>query len=74
MSEDRKARVVRERQDGFDMQSGPYGYQRVGFAIGERVFWTGCVGSGMPEGSYGDDERLAHEVVRRWNAGDGNED
>lgn len=61
------ARIVRERQDAFDMQSGPYGYERVGFAIGARVFWVGCTGSGMPAGSYGQDEALAQEIVMRWN-------
>jgi hypothetical protein len=62
-----KARVVFERHDAFDMQSGPYGYERVGFAIGERVFWTGCAGSGMPGGTYEADKALAESVVERWN-------
>jgi hypothetical protein len=62
-----KARMVYERQDGFDMQSGPYGFERVGFAIGDRVFWTGCAGSGMPGGTYEADKALAETVVERWN-------
>jgi len=63
-----KARVVFERNDAFDMQSGPYGYERVGFAIGDRVFWTGCAGSGMPGGTYEADKALAKQIVERWNA------
>jgi hypothetical protein len=61
------ARVVYERQDGFDMQSGPYGYERVGFAIDDRVFWVGCAGSGIPGGSYAADKALAYAVVERFN-------
>lgn len=63
-----KAEVVYERQDAFDMQSGPYGYERVGFKVGDRVFWTGCVGSHMPGGDFAADKRLAEEIVARWNA------
>jgi hypothetical protein len=63
-----KARIVYERNDGFDMQGGPFGYERVGFAIGDRVFWTGCAGSGMPGGTYETDKRLAETIVERWNA------
>jgi hypothetical protein len=62
-----KAEVVFERQDGFDMQSGPYGYERVGFRIGSRVFWTGCAGSGMPASTYAEDRELAETIVARWN-------
>lgn len=66
-----EARVVYERQDAYDMASGPHGYERVGFAIGDRVFWTGCAGSGLPGGSYEADKRLAEAVVARWNAHEG---
>ena len=61
------ARVVYDRQDSFDLHSGPYGYERVGFAIGDRVFWTGCAGSGMPGTSYEADKQLARDIVQRWN-------
>lgn len=62
-----EAKVVYERQDGFDMASGPYGYVRVGFAIGDRVFWTGCAGSSLPAGQFEVDEMMAREIVARWN-------
>lgn len=65
-----RARVVYERNDAFDMQGGPYGYERVGFQIGDRVFWTGCAGSGLPGGTYAEDKALAEHVVTRWNAGE----
>lgn len=65
-----EAKVVYERQDSFDMKSGPFGYERVGFAIGDRVFWCGCAGSGMPGGTYDDDKALAEQIVARWRAGD----
>ncbi len=63
------AQVVYERQDGFDMHSGPFGYERVGFRIGDRVFWVGCCGSGLPGTSYDADRQLAERIVARWNAG-----
>jgi hypothetical protein len=62
-----RAEVVFERQDAFDMTSGPYGYERVGFSIGGRVFWVGCAGSGLPGGTYEADKALAASVVERWN-------
>src|SRR6185436_9032574 len=46
------------------------GYERVGFLIGDRVFWVGCTGSGMSNTGYEDDKRLAETVVARWNAGE----
>ena len=73
MSEARTAdaKVVYERQDAFDMESGPYGYERVGFCIGDRVFWIGSTGSGLPGGPpYDADKRLAELIVERWNAGE----
>lgn len=63
------ARVVYERNDGFDMQAGPYGYERVGFSIGDRIFWTGCAGSGMPGTTFEADKALAEAIVARWNCG-----
>lgn len=65
-----KAMVVYERQDAFDIQHGPYGFERVGFAIGNRVFWAGCAGSGMPGTTYEADKALAEAVVERWNRAD----
>lgn len=62
-----RAEVVYERQDAFDMQSGPFGYERVGFKIGVRVFWVGCAGSGLPGGTYEADKALAEAVVERFN-------
>jgi hypothetical protein len=62
-----RAHVVYDRNDGFDMTGGPYGYERVGFVIGDRVFWTGCAGSGIPSGTYASDKALAEAVVERWN-------
>lgn len=62
-----KARVVYERNDAFDMHSGPFGYERVGFAIDDRVFWVGCAGSGLPGGTYDADKALAEQVVARFN-------
>jgi len=62
-----RAKVVYEREDAFDMRHGPYGYQRVGFCIGDRVFWVGCCGSGMPGSQYEQDKALAEEIVRCWN-------
>lgn len=62
-----RARIVYERQDAFDMQSGPYGYERVGFAIDDRVFWVGCAGSGLPGGTYEADKALAELIVARVN-------
>lgn len=64
-----KASVVRERQDGYDLQSGPFGYERVGFEIDGRVFWTGLTGSYAPGSeTFAADERLAQTIVARWNA------
>lgn len=64
-----RARVVYERQDAFDMQHGPYGYERVGFCIGDRVFWVGICGSGLPSNydQYERDKAFSDEVVRCWN-------
>ena len=67
--ESRDAQVVHERHEGFDPQSGPWGSNRVGFRIGDRVFWTGCAGSHGGGQSYNLDAALAAEIVRRWNAG-----
>lgn len=64
-----RAKVVYERQDAFDLHHGPYGYERVGFCIGERVFWTGCCGTGLQASyqQYETDKALAEEIVRCWN-------
>jgi hypothetical protein len=61
------AKVVYERQEAYDMKHGPWGYERVGVCIGDRVFWTGCSGSEMPVGTYDDDKRLAQQIAERWN-------
>ena len=62
------ARVVYERQDGGDLHSGPASFDRVGFCIGDRVFWTGAAhtfnGSG---GTWVADKELAETIVARWN-------
>ena len=64
-----EAQVVYERQDAYDMQSGPHGFERIGFRIGDRVFWVGCAGSGMPsDGVFERDHKLAETLVQRWNA------
>lgn len=65
-----KAEVVYERQDAFDMSAGPYGYERVGFKIGNRVWWVGICGSGLPGKEYEADRELATQIVKRWNEGD----
>jgi hypothetical protein len=70
MRQNMKAKVVFERQDSFDMSSGPYGYEKIGFSIGDRVFWVGCCGSGMPQSNWKSDEHLARSIVERWNAFD----
>ena len=35
------ARFVTERHAGYHESAGPYEGGRIGFSIGERVFWTG---------------------------------
>lgn len=61
-----RAQVVYERQDLFDMTHGPYGYERVGFRIGDRVTWMGCAGSGMPNCDL--EHAVCLALVERWNA------
>ena len=63
----RRAQVVHERHNGFDASSGPWEAARVGFRIGNRVFWTGCYSSPGTPGSYDLDAALASEIVKRWN-------
>lgn len=63
-----KAKIVRERNDAYDMQSGPHGYERIGFEIGGRVFWTGLAGSYMDSPNWTDDKKLAEDIVDAWNS------
>ena len=65
------ARIVRERHESFDMYAGPFGYERVGFAIGDRVFWTGLSAShgGSDNATWKADVALAERIVALWNAG-----
>jgi hypothetical protein len=62
-----RAQVVYERQDAYDMHAGPYGYERVGFRIEDRIFWVGCAGSGLPGDTYEADKKLCADLVSRWN-------
>jgi hypothetical protein len=61
-----RAQVVYERQASFDLSCGAYGYERVGFRIGDRVTWMGCTGSGMP--GYDAERAVCIALVERWNA------
>ncbi len=61
------ARVVYERDDNFDMHAGPFGFERVGFCIGNRVFWTGLSGSYVQTKTWDSDKALAEKIVRLWN-------
>lgn len=62
------AQVVYERDDGFDMKAGPFGYERVGFRIGSRVWWVGCTDSVSINKDFAEQVKLANEIVSRWNA------
>lgn len=67
MTDEPRAELVRERQDAYDMATGPYGYQRVGFSVGGRVFWVGCCGTHMNNETWLADESLARSIVERLN-------
>lgn len=43
-----KSKVVYEKDQSFDMHTGPYGYERVGVLIEDRVIWLSCNGYGSP--------------------------
>ena len=62
-----EARVVYERDEAFNMSSGPYGYERVGFSIGGRVFWTGLSASHTANRTWEADKELAEKIVKAWN-------
>lgn len=65
-----EAGIVREDHEACDPQGGPWGWWRVGFRIGERVFWTGS-GNSLTSGEGGafmEAEAVAKEAVSRWNA------
>jgi hypothetical protein len=65
------AQVLYEKQDTFDVHHGPCGFNRVGFRIGDRVFWTGIESwPGVNQThEYELAEAMAREVVTRWEAG-----
>lgn len=68
--ETRDAQVVHEEQYGGDIQHGPALFTRVGFRIGEQVFWTGSAYYPHDDGhAFRKGEALAEEIVRRWKAG-----
>ena len=72
-----EANVIRERDEAFSMQGGPYGFERVGVAFnirsGYRVFWVGCYSypSKDPDGKaaerFRDDEHFAKCLADAWN-------
>ena len=41
-----KAKVVYEKEEKYDLHVGPYGYERVGVLIEDRVIWLSCTGYG----------------------------
>lgn len=65
------AQVVYERNETFDERSGPCGSARVGVRFSDRVLWLGLSYWPSDQGvhdKFATDERLAQEIVRRWNA------
>ena len=63
----KEANVVYERDEAFNMTSGPYGFERVGFSIGHRVFWTGLSASHTANRTWDEDKELAEKIVKAWN-------
>lgn len=58
-----KAQVVYERDDMFDMQSGPYGYRRVGLRLEDRVIWLGLYCDANTYQDFLKWENIAKEIV-----------
>jgi hypothetical protein len=59
------AQVVYEREDSYCMGSGQFGYEKVGFRVGERVFWVGLAGAYVNGENYEADKKLATQIVER---------
>ncbi len=62
------AQVVYEQHDDYERHAGPWGFMKVGVRFADRVIWLGVCGSGMGQADYDKAERLAREIVRRWQA------
>lgn len=62
------ASIVRERNEAYDIHSGPHGYERIGFEIEGRVFWVGMSASYSDNKTWETDKALCEDMVWRWNA------
>lgn len=64
------ARLVFEKASGFHDGAGPWEAGKIGFAIGERVFWTDSYTfPGDNTVSHAEKVAFAHEIVLRLNRG-----
>lgn len=65
-----EAQVVYERHPYCDERSGPGEYGRIGFTIGDRVFWVDSFYfPGTPKATYDAAARFSEEVVTAFNRG-----
>lgn len=60
-------KVVYERKDSYDIQSGPFGYVKVGFLWRDEVTWFDLCGSYYNNEKFAEREKFVKELVRRWN-------
>ncbi len=64
------ARLVFEKSSGFHESAGPWEGGRIGFSIGDRVFWTDSYSfPGDSTASHAEKVAFAHEIVVRLNCG-----
>lgn len=60
--------VVYERKDSYDINSGPFGYVKVGFRYEDEITWMAVCGSYLDNKKFGAQEEFVKELVDRWNA------
>jgi hypothetical protein len=59
--------VVYERKDSYDINSGPFGYVKVGFRWKDEITWFDVHGSYFDNKMFTEREAFVKELVRRWN-------
>lgn len=66
-----RAQIIRDVQEGFHHEAGPWASERIGVAFGEMVFWVGSrTCPGVTDVAFAPTIAFAEELVRRWNAGE----
>lgn len=64
------ARLVVEKASGFHESAGPWEAGKIGFAVGERVFWTDSYAfPGDNTASHAEKVAFATDIIMRLNHG-----